>query len=83
MHMIDCYKFVLWTVPLNVAKNKRTTLSRVYSNDHVGSYAVDGITGGPNYSASGREINPWWRVELDTIYLVTEIISNRILNSLI
>lgn len=60
----------------NVALNKPTSQSSMYSATFPASRAVDGVTTGrnPDFTHTKDESNPWWQVDLGAVYDVEEIV---------
>lgn len=60
----------------NVALNKPTTQSSLYSESFPASRAVDGITTGrnPDFTHTKDGTDPWWQVDLGAVYDVEEIV---------
>jgi hypothetical protein len=60
----------------NVALNKPAQQSSIckYSKPNDSQGAVSGIRSGRYNFHTDREVNPWWQVDLEQIYIVSEII---------
>ena len=60
------------TAQTNLALNKPTQMSSVYSAEFAGAMCVDGNKG--NFCHSKQELNPWWQVDLQDSYSISEIV---------
>ena len=77
LYLCSCFVSTVEALPFNFAFGKPTTQSSLFNANHGSNLAVDGNYV-PDFNASSclhtaKETNPWWRVDLQKVVMVSQI----------